>query len=70
MRRMRRPGCPAAWAWPGRCRRPPPLCERGRTQLTGVVAAVIVLIVIALLAELLFALPRAVPSAIVIGVWG
>jgi sulfate permease, SulP family len=43
----------------------------GFTQMTGVVAAVIVLIVIASLAELLAPLPRAVLSAIVIqAVWG
>ncbi len=43
----------------------------GRTQVTGVVAAVIVLVVLASLAELIAPLPRAVLSAIVIqAVWG
>ncbi len=43
----------------------------GSTQLTGVVAALVVLVVIASLAQLLAPLPRAVLSAIVIqAVWG
>jgi SulP family sulfate permease len=43
----------------------------GNTQMTGIVAAVLVLVVLALLAETLAPLPRAVLSAIVIqAVWG